>query len=435
MITVETKFGPVVLDESMRGKAIMDHIPARKVESKEDWKEAKKQAEAMLKWWDENNGKFKGAWESGYALHHAQVAAHVGPDEINKPFSFFVVDKKLTRKEWAKEIAKKDRSIRDITNIIFPDQVIFNPEIITATQTFLDDTIDPRTKRRYKRGTPNVMKYDEGCMSFHEQTRSAKRVDRFYRIKVRYQIIRKRTLLPDKIETIEEWIQGLKSHIFQHEIDHSVGHDIVHGFGDKKFLTIEDRELENGYTRKEVEEFTAKRIAEIEEKVQEKGICILQSVANGRYYKVPTDLTELPDGFLEPDVIEIYDNDGNIRPPFDTVPMYTDPSAKEEMPDVGAISFDEKRPKYNKKKQYVGMQPNMTKNKVVQAIAGIDPSRLDGCYYLPDDLFYELAGELMHGTPNTVEHRDTVLSVHPEIAGLGFSVHGMVFYPISKKKN
>lgn len=432
MITVQTKLGPVDIDESMCGPAIKNHTPALKVESKSDWKHVKKLAEGIKQWWAESNNNFEGAWKSGYAIHHAQVEPYADP------FNFFVVDEKLTRKEWARDIAKKDRSVRDITNIIFPDQVIYNPEIITATQTFLDDAIDKRTGRRYKRGTPNVMKYPEGCMSYGEQTRSPKKVDRFYRIKVRYQIVKKRLLLPDTIETVEEWCQGLKAHIFQHECDHSIGYDIVHGFGEKKFLTVEERERENGYTRKEVEEFTAKRVAEIEEKVQEKGMCILQSVTNGRYYRCPTNLEELPDGFLEPDVIEIYDGNGNIKEPFNTVPMYTDPSAHredvcaEEGAQINSVPFNEVKPK-KKKNGDTEWTANMTRKKVLEAVAGYEPSRIDGCYYLHEKLFFELAGKLHHGNPNVEYTKENILELYPKIEDLGFTVHGMVFL-LSKRK-
>lgn len=326
MITIETKKWPVRIDDSMKAPAIREHIKATKVESKEDWKEAKVISGAMVQWWEENNGKFKGAWESGYAIHHAQVHA-----PGTKPYSFFIVDKKLTRKEFAKQIAKKDRSVRDITNIVFPAQVIFNPEIITATQVFMDDAINKKGER-YKKGVANVMPYDEGCMSFNEQTRKAKKVKRFYRIKVRYQIIKPALFgLSEKVETVEEWCQGLKAHIFQHEIDHSNGIDMVHGDENGHILTIEERELENGYTRKEVEEHTAKVVFELEEKIQKRGVCLLQSVANGQFYKAPTSLEELPDGFIEPDVLQLYSMEtGEILPPHDEAPDYTDPSAKIE---------------------------------------------------------------------------------------------------------
>ena len=427
MITIQTKLGPVNIDETMCGPAIKNHTKSIKIETKEEWRHVKTLAAGIKQWWDEKNGSFDGAWKSGYAIHHAQV------DPSGVPYNFFVVDKKLTTQEWAKEIAKADRSIRDITNIIFPDQVIYNPEIITATQTFLDDTIDKKSGRRYKRGTPNVMRYDEGCMSYREETRKAKRVDRFYRIKVRYQVVRKRTLLRDKVVTIEEWVQGLKAHIFQHEIDHAIGYDIVYGLGEKKFLTIEDREREDGRTRKEVEEFTAKRLAEIEAKIQENGVCLLQSVENGRYYRCPTDLKDLPEGFLEPDAIELYDADGKIKPPFNTVPFYTDPSAKQETSVEGTHDFSAVK-RIKTRHGNVKWTPNMTKTKLLQELKGYEPSKLDGCYYLPPVLFFELAGQLHHGNPNVLIDQDSVLQIYPDIEQAGFSVHGMVFYPNTKKK-
>lgn len=325
MITIETKYGPVDIDETMRGPAIKAHTKARKIESKSDWQHVKKLAAGVQAWWNENNGKFPGAWESGYAIHHAQVEPYADV------WSFFVVDQKLTRKEFAKTIAKRDRSVRDVTNIIFPAQVIYNPEIITATQTFMDDAIGKKGER-YKKAIPNVMRYDEGCMSYTENSRSAKKMSRFYRIKVRYQIIKPVLFgLSEKVETIEEWCQGLKAHIFQHECDHSNGVDIYHGDIDGHKPTIEEREMEDGYTRAQVEEYTRKKREEVEAKIQERGMCLLQSVANGRYYRTPTDLEELPDGFIEPDVLELYNlQTGEILPPHDQAPMYTDPSAFDE---------------------------------------------------------------------------------------------------------
>lgn len=430
MISIETKQGPITIEESLRTPALRDHMVARKVESKEDWKAAKSFAAAMIQWFEEVNGTFKGAWSEGYALHCAQL----WPSEEVAPFNFFVVDKKLTTKEWAKKHARNDRSIRDITNIVFPAQVIYNPEIVTATQTFLDDAIEKRTGKRYKRGTPNVMRYDEGCMSYNEQTRSAKRIARFYRIKVRYQIVKPALFgLSEKVETIEEWCQGLKAHIFQHECDHSAGIDIIHGDKDGKMPTIEERELENGYTRKEIEEFTEKKIRVIEEAVQQRGMCILQSVTNGRYYRCPTTLDALPDGFLEPDVIELYDMEGRIKPPFDQVPMYTDPSAHQETPDHDAISFDGQ--KVEKTKSGFRHRPFLTKAKVQSVIGPVEPSKLDGCYYLEDVVFYELADRLASNNPGgNPNAKENILGAYEDIAERGFTVHGMVFYPVSKRK-
>ena len=428
MITQETKLGVAHIDETMRSSAIREHVAAKKIESDEDWQDALRESAGIVEWWGKVNGNHEGQWKQGYAIHHSQVWT---PEATDQPLNFFVVDKKLTAKQFGKD-NKKDKTTRDISNIVFPQQVIFNPEIVTALQTFLNEVPGKHGKVR-KTAVPNTMRYEEGCMSFTDRTRKAKKMTRFYRIKVRYQVVKKGWLGlgKPKIETIEEWCQGLKAHIFQHEIDHAMGHDIYHGFGDKKFLSVEEREREDGYTRKEVEEFTAKRIAEIEEKVQQNGVCILQSVTNGMYYRTPTDLTELPKGFIEPDVIEVYDHEtGHIKPPHDEAPWYDDPSAHQEIEvpeDIGA-DLNGQRPV--QAGTGAKSKPMISKTKLMEQIRGFEPSPKDGCYYLDDEVFSDLASILMYGNPDP----KTILETYPDLVQCGFTVHGMVFYPLSKNK-
>lgn len=426
MITEETKAGVAHIDETMKSPAIKEHMKSRKIETDEDWQDALRESAGIRQWWDRVNGQHEGQWSQGYAIHHAQVWT---PEATAEPLNFFVVDKKLTAKQFGKD-NKKDKNTRDLSNIVFPQQVVFNPEIITALQTFLNKVPGKHGVVRTS-AVPNTMRYDEGCMSFAEGSRKARKMTRFYRIKVRYQVVKKSLLGKPKIETIEEWCQGLKAHIFQHEIDHGMGHDIYHGFGNKEFLTVEDREREDGYTRKEVEEFTAKRITEIEEKVQKNGVCILQSVTNGMFYRTPTDLTELPKGFIEPDIIEIYDHEtGAIKPPYDEAPWYDDPSAHEEIqvPDDIGADFNSERPVA----AGTGKKPKamMSKNKLMEFLRGFEPSPKDGCYYLDDEIFSDLASKLIFGEPDP----KTILEIYPDLVKQGFTVHGLVIYPLSKNK-
>ena len=58
-------------------------------------------------------------------------------------------------------------------------------------------------------------------MSF--PNRKPKNVEVYYRIKVRYQIPAWYGL-----KTKTEWVEGLKAHIFQHEINHAHGKNIYY---------------------------------------------------------------------------------------------------------------------------------------------------------------------------------------------------------------
>jgi peptide deformylase len=66
----------------------------------------------------------------------------------------------------------------------------------------------------------NVISVPDACMSFAR--RSGKNVEIFYRIKVKYQT---RGIF-GLMKTHKEWVKGLKSHIFQHEIGHAHGKNI-----------------------------------------------------------------------------------------------------------------------------------------------------------------------------------------------------------------
>lgn len=169
------------------------------------WKDIKSEALELLAFLDEKQGKFDGEYVSCYALHHSQVS--------NDHYNFFVI---------AKNIHGKDKGQ-------FMNRVIVNPIILESPEKieqmipvkdFLkkpDDKVNVGFKMQ-KQIINNVYDPVEGCMSFPQ--RKGKHMDRFFKIKVQYQIpilggliLLKRT----------EWLEGLKAHIFQHEVDHANG--------------------------------------------------------------------------------------------------------------------------------------------------------------------------------------------------------------------
>lgn len=314
----------IINKETFRTEYVENEVPSVPVKTSTQRKDALKIAEAVREWLNENNGTFTGMANSAYAVHASQIWTPETSKLTDKPYNFFVVDKQLTTVEWAKKIQEEDRALRDITNIVFPEQIIFNPEIITATQTFMDD-VKRKDGSYRKKAVANVMTFPEACMSYNHHNRKPRNITRFYRITVRYQIAEKVSDKLVTLKTIEENVQGLKAHIFQHEIDHANGLNTIYS----KLPEVSEREIENGVTRKEMEEYTAKILTELEEKIQNNGVCLLQSIANGGLYKAPTTLKELPDGFIEPDMIDLYDlKTGHIKSPFDSAPEYTAETAQ-----------------------------------------------------------------------------------------------------------
>lgn len=311
-----------MIDTTCKAPAIKAHTVSRKIETEADWKEAQEKASEVVEWFNTSNGNFAGTYEHGYAMHHAQV------DPEGKPLNFFVLDKDMTLMKSEKDADGKEKEEvdikkRDLRTRIFPAQVIYNPEIITALQTFLD-RLPLKKDKLHTVAAPNVFHYNEGCMSY--QNRKPKKVARFYKIKVRYQFIDEK----GDVQNVEEWIEALKAHIFQHEVDHANGIDIAHGNADGKHPTIEEREIEDGYTRAQVESFTYETIAKLEKAVAEKGECLLLHFETDTLYRAPTTLKSLPVGFIEPDVIEYYNMDGTIKPPHDKAPMYTEAPKDEQ---------------------------------------------------------------------------------------------------------
>ena len=137
-----------------------------------------------------DNGIKKGNYDKGFALSHCQVSRN--------PYAFFVVGSAWVGKE------KKDG---------WPAAAIINPQILEVT-----DKIDVGTKENPDM-RQNVFTYDEACFSF--PFRQPKKVKRYYRITVQYQI---KGLFG--LKTVVEEIEELRAHIFQHEFSDCLGENI-----------------------------------------------------------------------------------------------------------------------------------------------------------------------------------------------------------------
>lgn len=169
----------------------------------------KAEAEALQDFLDETNGHFPGQFNTCFALHHCQVS--------EEPYSFFVLAKK-----WVKG---KDVEEGTPAKALWPSRVIINPRILEAASMIEREvsTINAvGVKEKLKRMVSNIIRVDEACMSFPH--RKEKKMDRFYRIQVQYQI-------PGilGLRTKKEWIEGIRAHVFQHEFDHDQGRNIAWG--------------------------------------------------------------------------------------------------------------------------------------------------------------------------------------------------------------
>ena len=133
-----------------------------------------------------DNRGFKGLFDTGYAISHAQVSQN--------PFSFFVLDYRLVEKS------------------MFEDRVIINPKILKAP--LYHEFREPVGRK------VNFLECEEGCLSF--PYRKPKRLNRYNRILVTYQV--KGGFFGFK--RIKRWLTGEASQIFQHEYDHCQGNNI-----------------------------------------------------------------------------------------------------------------------------------------------------------------------------------------------------------------
>lgn len=178
-----------------------------------------KLAKRMAKWLNDNNGHFPNTYNKAYAVSHCQVS--------DNPYAFFVVSKDLIN-----EMKLFDTLAMSRKNFYFASQVILNARILVATDKIegkvpkREVTKDSEGKVGYKIThedglITNKIMVPDCCMSFPDK--KPKNTEIYYRIKVRYQIPAWYGL-----KTKTEWVEGLKSHIFQHEINHANGKNIYY---------------------------------------------------------------------------------------------------------------------------------------------------------------------------------------------------------------
>lgn len=292
-----------MIDTTMKSPAVTSHVPAKKIETREDWKEAKRLATEVQQWWNKSNGELQGGFNKGYAIHHVQVC----PDG-QEPYNFFVVSEEMLKSDKKQNLGQ--------TNYTFPAQVIYNPEIVTALPTHIVPVNDEKRRAR-KVAKNNITEYHEGCMSYGH--RKEKKVERFVVVKVRYQIVGRFGF----VKTREEWIDGLKSHIFQHECDHAKGIDIHFGDGERKFndMPVMEWYREEGKTMEQVEAESEESEKELIEAVKNKNeYAIIESETDGTPYRLRLD-EELPEGYVEGSLETYYEEDGTLKTEFADVPV------------------------------------------------------------------------------------------------------------------
>lgn len=169
------------------------------------------ESEALVRWLNINNGSFEGDHRVAYAVSHCQV--------VEKPLAFFVV-----HNEFVNDMGLSDTKTRNKKNFYFPAQAIFNAEILEAPEklkrTIGERVVDKNSPNGYrivqKEGYVNNLIYvPDACMSF--PNKKPKNVEVYHTIKVKYQTKGRF----GSFKTHTEWVEGLKAHIFQHEIDHA----------------------------------------------------------------------------------------------------------------------------------------------------------------------------------------------------------------------
>lgn len=183
-------------------------------------KEAISEAKSIKKWLNDNNGSFPKPYITAYAVSHCQVYN-------GRHYAFFIVNKQFMNKKEC------------YVNYSWSDQIIYNPEILESPK-MIEKMIPKREIKKDNDGdvttkivkvlgkVSNMYEVNEGCMSFNHK--KEKKMWRYYRIKVKYQT---RGFF-GRIKTHEEWIEGLKAHIFQHEMDHMEGNNIYFNNKSKK---------------------------------------------------------------------------------------------------------------------------------------------------------------------------------------------------------
>lgn len=175
----------------------------------------------MAEWLAKTNGAFPGQHKSAFAISHSQICG----DE--NPLKMFVVVPEMVG---GKRTGKINR-----VNYYFPSAVIYNFRILKSPEKITIPfpvrirkpgpsnggkvEIEQRTERR---SVDNKAWLEEACMSFPDH--NSRKMERYFRIKVRYWYLRwgwmpwRRT----------EWVEGLKAHIFQHENDHANAYPMYH---------------------------------------------------------------------------------------------------------------------------------------------------------------------------------------------------------------
>lgn len=185
--------------------------PARPVESYEEIEALLPELERFI---DDHNGRFRGTYDTAYAIAHGQVSM--------EPLALSVICREYVEGTHSPDVPKELR---------FRSRFIINPRIVHIPEKALKqvEQENPITESFEKRAVsvPNKYRVEEACMSFPHK--KAKKVDRFYEVKVEYQIPAKGLMGGMKLKTIRETVTGLKAHIFQHEIDHMQGKNIFYG--------------------------------------------------------------------------------------------------------------------------------------------------------------------------------------------------------------
>ena len=186
-------------------------------------------AKELVSFIDEGNGgAFQGDWRQALALSHCQVEPHL-------PYRMFVLNADLLNTEKKKMTRAQNRR-----NWWFPSRIIFNAEVVHAPEKVVRNMPKreiiregKETRVEVKRAPAeisNIIEVDEACMSF--PTRSKRKMKRYHTLTVKYQVLR--SFLGFKwLKSVTEEVEGLKAHIFQHEIDHSLGIDMYFGKGEQ----------------------------------------------------------------------------------------------------------------------------------------------------------------------------------------------------------
>lgn len=202
--------------DSKGGKGI--YAVAKCVKS---YRSVKKIVESVEKWLNANNGKFQPPFApTAYAIAHNQIS--------DEPYAFFVVHDELVNR-----LRLKETYSRNSKNFYFPAQTIFNARIVEAPEkvkaqipkrevTKSPEGVVGSTITRKEGLVSNLIEVPDACMSFpHKKQRNTMR---YYKIKVKYQY----KCWLGFLWTKTEWVEGLKAHIFQHEIDHAHGINIYY---------------------------------------------------------------------------------------------------------------------------------------------------------------------------------------------------------------